>query len=547
MIPSCASRWLLALAGTALFGQPAIFYSDLEGGPKSGGENGNGAYVTIYGHGFGAERGTSTVDVGGGKAAAYPIWTDSKIAFQLGSAAATGDIVVHTTRGDSNAIQFVVRPGSIYIVAVNGKDQNSGHAASPWRTLLKARQSMKPGDITYARDGVTQTTDDGEGWNTCFLMRTGGKPGLPVAVVAAPGAAVTIGNIKSPGSGLRVHNDCPGHWVFAGLILRGEAAVLLQNGEDWRIVANDISCPNGDGPSACVETGPTAQLKFLGNDVHDTGREKASALYHGVYFSTDTNHIEVGWNRISNVHGCRGIQFHSSPMQGGGPKDPTGHNQYDIAVHDNVIHDTQCDGIIFATVDPSKGKIEVYNNLIYNAGKGPRTPENSGNWSCIYVAGFTNTGPPGGGTVEIYNNTLADCGTINNPPWADANNAVQLGGNNPNLKIRLRNNIFYQPSRAPYVTAYGPKAVCRTLSSCPQVSGANNLFFGGGPPPSSPLLTNSINLDPLFVNPSARDYRLRPSSPARGKGADTSIQFDLEGLRRRGAGSDLGAYQYAGQ
>src|SRR3954468_9563431 len=73
---------------------PRIFFSDLESGPNIGGQKNQGAWVTIWGKGFGAERGASTVTIGGGAAAEYPIWTDNKITFQLGPAAKTGDIVV---------------------------------------------------------------------------------------------------------------------------------------------------------------------------------------------------------------------------------------------------------------------------------------------------------------------------------------------------------------------------------------------------------------------------------------------------------------------
>src|SRR5215831_12713935 len=73
---------------------PSIFFSDLDSGPNTGGQKNRGAFVTIWGNGFGAQRGSSTVTVGGGAAADYPIWTDTKITFQLGSAAKTGDIVV---------------------------------------------------------------------------------------------------------------------------------------------------------------------------------------------------------------------------------------------------------------------------------------------------------------------------------------------------------------------------------------------------------------------------------------------------------------------
>jgi len=40
---------------------PVLFYSDLESGPNTGGENNHGAFVTVYGDGFGNTQGGSTV------------------------------------------------------------------------------------------------------------------------------------------------------------------------------------------------------------------------------------------------------------------------------------------------------------------------------------------------------------------------------------------------------------------------------------------------------------------------------------------------------
>src|SRR6476646_10654824 len=74
---------------------PSIFFSDLDSGPNTGGPKNRGVWVTIWGKGFGAARGSSTVTIGGGAAAEYPIWTDTKITFQLGSRAKTGPIVVN--------------------------------------------------------------------------------------------------------------------------------------------------------------------------------------------------------------------------------------------------------------------------------------------------------------------------------------------------------------------------------------------------------------------------------------------------------------------
>src|ERR1700742_3092365 len=86
----------LALSAQA----PRIFFSDLESGPNIGGQAGKGAWITIWGKGFGNDRGASTVTIGGGAAAAYPVWTDAKITFQLGPAAKTGNIVVNVRGKD---------------------------------------------------------------------------------------------------------------------------------------------------------------------------------------------------------------------------------------------------------------------------------------------------------------------------------------------------------------------------------------------------------------------------------------------------------------
>jgi len=302
---------------------PHIFYTDLESAPNKGGKDNGGAFVTISGKRFGASAGPSAyVTVGGGRAANYPCWSDTKICIQLGAAAASGPIVVTTAAGTSNGLPFIVRPGRIFFVATTGKDSSSGSYSSPWRTLLKARDSMKAGDIAYAMDGVSQTNDDGQGWNTCFLMDSGGQPGMPIAIVAYPGATVTMGNVNGhPDSAIRSKgHPNNGNWVFAGLTLRGKNdAVNLAASDYWRFVNNDISCPNGDEAAGCFETQLSSYIKFFGNNVHDAGRPTASALYHGVYIGTDSNHVELGWNTISNVHGCRGIQVHSSPLQGGGP------------------------------------------------------------------------------------------------------------------------------------------------------------------------------------------------------------------------------------
>jgi hypothetical protein len=300
-----------------------------------------------------------------------------------------------------------------------------------------------------------------------------------------------------------------------------------------------MSCPNGNGPAGCFEASRATGIEFFGNNVHNAGAEQASALYHGVYFSSDSNHLDIGWNTIAYVRGCRGLQVHSSPLFSGGAKDPTGRNMFDIQIHDNVIHDTQCDGIILATVDPSRGAIKIFNNVIYNAGRGPNTPERSGNFACLAIPGTTNNGQPGGGTVEVVHNTFFHCGTHPNPPYVGAVSGVGWGNGNPQMSLLLRNNLFSQTPTVPYLAFYGDGS---------NIQGSSNLFFGGPTLPKGGKLANSISGDPKFLNPQAGDFRLGASSSAIGAGVAAGIDRDLSGAPRPSSGRvDVGAYQFTPQ
>ena len=452
------AAWLsLACVGHAQL----LWYSDLESGPGTGGEANNGAFVTVYGRGFGSSRGDSRVTVGSGEVAAYRVWSDTRITFQLGAAARTGDIVVTTARGTSNPLPFTVRDGSIYFVAPGGSDGNNGSHPRPWATVVHAKNVMRPGDITYLMDGVTETSE--ENASAVVAIERGGAPGRPLALVAYPGAGATIGSTGLE-YGVRVltnEGTVVGDWVLAGLVLRGQVSAAEIGGfgsERWRVVGNDISCPVGDGQTGCFAAALASHIAFLGNHVHDVGVQAASQpskQYHAIYFTTDTNHVEVGWNRIHDNATCRAIQFHSSPLciPDCGPTDTTGFNQYEVSIHDNRIHGDVCDGINLATVDPSRGPVRVYNNLISDVGRGPSPPDGDANYAGIYVAGATNNGPDGSGRVEVFNNTLYDCGArARQPHSAGDEGAFARGPGSPGLVLELVNNLVLARQGEHYIS-----------------------------------------------------------------------------------------------
>ena len=516
---------LPAICPFRAFGQtapPAIFYSDLQSGPNSGGENNNGAYVTIYGKRFGASQGGSFVTVGGGKATNYKIWSDTKVSFQLGSAAATGNIIVTTANGTSNGVPFAVRSGNIYFVATGGNDSNKGSFSAPWQTVVKAKNAMVPGDLSYIQNGVVQTSIDD--YNAEVSVQSAGTAANPIALVAYPGATVTIGS-SSAYYGLRTPaiSGAKDYWVLAGLSFRGTAAIDLVNVTGWRIVANDFSCPNGSGQSACFHTDTTTNLAFYGNYVHNIGDAAGSIdkYYHAVYFTTNSNHIDAGWNTIvpnpnhsTTSGGCRAMQFYSTG----------GSDQFDLHIHDNLIHDAICDGLNFATVDPDNGTVEAYNNVIYHVGTGPDPYDGSSNYSCVALN--SSSGPTN--AAQIYNNTMYDCGSRGTSDGG----ALAIG-----IRTRLQNNLIQVTGSEPYL-------VPSWKASCSTVSGSNNLWFGAGS--GSNCTTANVSANPLFVNPSTFDLHIQSASPAKDAGITVStLKTDFDGIvRPQGSAYDIGAFEY---
>ncbi len=550
--------FMAILSSTAVYGQsptPRIFFPDLESGPNTGGQLNKGVWVTIWGKGFGAVRGRSVVTVGGGAADNYPIWTDSKITFQLGPLARTGNIVVRVaptgkgTSAQSNGVPFTVRKGKIFFVSAKGSDWHRGSATSPWKTIVHAKDGMSPGDITYIQNGVSQTSEDN--FSAYLSMDTrgdsnSGRPAAPKALVAYPGATVTIGVPRGLTYGIRTPNirAREDYWVISQLTIIGGQQAMDVSGTGWRIVGNDIQCPGGDSDVGCFEMSQSSEIKFYGNEVHNAGVSPSSSkYYHAVYFSTDSNHIDVGWNHIHDNYTCRAIQFHSSPLctPTCGDRDHSGFNQYDLHVHDNLIHGTNCNGINFATVDPSKGTVEAYNNVIYHVGL--KDPQREGSaFSCIYVAGITNHGVPGNGTVEVFNNTLFDCSPNNSGNTYGSRGAFAIGSST--LFLRLTNNIVYQLPGEVYIDGHRE-----------QITGNKNLWFGVGDGPWQ--TSNNLNADPQFVNLGNFDFHLNAGSPAREAGLivvpenrslpnpGPSQSTDKDGVvRPQGKAFGLGAYEF---
>jgi hypothetical protein len=506
--------WLLAIcvssAAMAQSALPRITFSDLQSGPNTGGKGNLGAIVTVYGDGFGTTQGTSTVTVGGAKAAAYLQWTNTKISFQLGSSAVTGNIVVNAGGAASNGVVFTVRSGRIFFVSTTGADANSGSFSAPWATLGHARTVSQAGDIIYAMNGVAATGLDGS--SASLAIAKSGSSGLPIAIVAYPGATVTIGSSSGQQYGIRT-TAATSYWVLAGLTLRGAFSALnVNDASNWRIVGLDLSCPNGSGSGGCALFSTIHGLFMYGNRVHDSGSTTSTnlKLYQSVEVDTGSTGIDFGWNEIANTRACRALQFFSD----------TG-TISNVKVHDNLIHDARCDGINLSSLDPAAGAVKAFNNVIYRVGTGPAPGGVEASYACINVKG-TNSA-----AVQLQNNTLYDCGRrANGDSGAFAASAA----------VTLTDNIVTVTSGESYIAGNSSKS---------WFTGDHNLFFGQGSTPAFSAL--SVNADPKFVDATNSNFHLQSASPAIDKGSSTGNSRDREQVARpTGAAYDIGAYEYPG-
>ena len=185
----------------------------------------------------------------------------------------------------------------------------------------------------------------------------------------------------------------------------------------------------------------------------------------------NTNGVEIGWNLITNTLGCNAIGAHSSYAL-----------QYSYKVHDNYIYKTPCEAIALGTVNPSRGTVSVYNNIIQSSGTGPAPAGTSQGYgyAAIVIGGGAST------PAQVYNNTIYDAGGLG----GESAGAVRALG-----AVNLTNNIFYLLSSEQYVS------LDTTLS---YLTGTNNLFYGAGSPLG--IFSDSVASNPMFVGLAANNF-----------------------------------------
>ncbi|OGF61969.1 MAG: hypothetical protein A2Y62_20835, partial [Candidatus Fischerbacteria bacterium RBG_13_37_8] len=507
---------------------PALFFTDLISGPNTGGQDNLGAFITIYGEGFGATRGTSTVSIGGIEVANYVIWGQNNgiarnldmIVVQPGPNVITGNIIVTVNGSASNALPFTVRSGSIYFVipsAPNADDSNPGTYAEPFETIYRPREVMLDGDIVYIKGGTFSTIDPSNpSWDTILILdadtAANGTIDRPIGYIGYPGDSPVLAN---PAARRGILLDTSGqprnYYVFANLTFTQSWSPIPVTGIGHRVIGNYLYDGAYDDSGTIGVNGDTSMIKILGNFLYNNGTPDVK-FHHGIYvggFGINQD-IEIGWNHVQDHNGGRGVQLFGHV---------DGDFMDNISIHDNLISGSELNNIVLGGSDGNTdvlGTVYVYNNIIIGAGD----------------PGLRVDDPQG--TVIIQNNVLYNNGT----PGFDGNAQLYIQRAGTGL-ITMQDNILYAETGQIYFM-FGP-------GIDPSVFNAanNDLVYNAGTCPVWEI--DCVNEDPLFVNIATGDFHLQALSPAVNAGFTTGITVDYEGISRpQGVAYDIGAHEYSG-
>ncbi len=418
--------FLLCLILAAAFGEtaqntPVILYTDLLSGPNSGGENNNGAYLSIFGKKFGSPSGLGTVTrvfIGGAEVGSYRYLGPCKgrpdiqqLTVQIGAlenpvpgVALPVEVRVGKLKSTSFTPQtFMVNPGRILFVSLTGNDATAvaGDIKHPWRhvqTSVNASSgawgAARPGDVIVMRGGTWTDIGFGNPGRLYFvkfygnggIAPTGAAGTGPISFTAYPTEKVVIHPpvtaVYGVFDGIKPEhfaaNENPKYsqWItISNLVIPtggiNDGPINLESGSnDWRVVNNDLSAPDAVTNRAAGVTGNGKNEAVLGNHIHDVagiGSRGETLLDHGIYIDSGSD-WELAYNLIENITGGNGIQLFNS-----GHVTPTIDN---VNIHHNWIHDVNKHGLNIA--DTSGVGILIWSNVVYNAKGGCAGREDMG-------------------------------------------------------------------------------------------------------------------------------------------------------------------------
>lgn len=502
---------------------PAVFFTDVTSGPKAGGPDNLGVPIAIFGKGFGASRGTSTVSINGVEVAKYLIWGEDNannsmldmIVVQPGPNVTAGPVVVHVGSYASNATHvFTPTTGSVYAVAPAGSDTAPCSLAQPCATILHAAtEVMNAGDALLVRGGPV---NDDEIWIRDAYGHSG-LPGKSKTIRNYPGEVPVFIHVNRP-----VIIDA-NEITFSGFRFTGGKSI---SGGDEGSHNNRIVNNTFEGTIAWDAIGTHGYRHVLAGNVCNVDTSTVGTEGHCYYISNGG-----GIRLLYNVaRGAPGYGIHIYDQQRSA-------NDFrrvisDVVVEGNLLTASpERSGMIIAMDDEGNlgnaiDGVVVRNNLFV-----------ANNFAGIAI----------GGSGDVRNITIE-----HNTFYQNGRQGITIYDQATIDGISILNNLIDQTTNNNCTSncSWWPIAHIDKGAVTKNVTVSHN-FYAPGPP----IVLNAIDNAPAtgaasFLSPATLDFHLQAGSLAIDVGKTPSAPYDFDGqLRPIGPTPDAGAFEfgYGGQ
>lgn len=398
-----------------------------------------------------------------------------------------------------------------FYVATTGNDSNDGSIGSPWLTIQKAADTLVAGEIVDIRGG-TYTSQGAT--SSGVKPVNSGTAGNRITYRAFSGETPIIDQLDAK----------------TGITIHGKSYITIDGLEIKNCTEGGIYARDGQGTND--------NLVIQNNNVHDidgsAGQNVAAILLSNVSNSLIENNIgtTIRVDGVNNANGGGIVGFRvwnttvenntfSDTYNGVYLKFPDDATIGNVIVRYNLLHDLSV-ATKHSTQSPRTGahlNHQIYQNISYNTPVfyEDHTFENSSPSSGAKVYNNTihvTTGNQvifsrGGQTMEFYNNIIYSGESA--PEWMHTlyNTGDKTDSSKQVSDISFCDyNCLYPNMTAQLGEFSDDDQSWANLIAWQAATGETSLSYDNPD-------TNSIDDDPLFVNPATRDYHLQGASPVK--------------------------------
>ncbi len=413
------------------------------------------------------------------------------------------------------AAPFVPEPppgAATRFVSPAGSDANPGTLAAPWREIRWAATHVQAGDIVDIADGL---------YASPITISADGSAALPIVFRATGNAAIVSGLGTNAVDRDAVFVTFAAHVKIHGLKIQNAFRSGVRVDQSDHVTIQGCVCSNGG--TWGIFTDFSDDLSLLGNECYGSVRE------HGIYHSNSGDRALIRGNYCHDNFSS-GIQINADPAAGG-------------------------DGISSNCV--------VERNFLLRNGLGTGM---GGGGAAINLASVRDS--------VIRNNVLIANRATGIALWDDgqgtqwgsrgnliAHNTVRHDAGQGRFAFLIWNGSTGNVLKDNLLVGGARGAISFTSDSLSGFVSDYNVLFsqGGWPIVQNDVTSQSYTLaqwqatgrdvhsfaqNPMYTNAAGGDWSLTSASVGRDTGVDVGVTSDYQGgVRPRGAGFDMGAYE----